>query len=53
MNTKLIYNAATQISLYLDEVTLEEIKKFIETFLGDSWQANPKLWIYICTAIVC
>jgi lantibiotic modifying enzyme len=52
MNTSQIYAALSEISIYLDESILEEIKKFIETFIGDSWQNNPKLCIYISTAVV-
>lgn len=25
----------------------------METFLGETWQSNPRLHIYACTAIVC
>jgi hypothetical protein len=53
MNTTLISNTISEISLYLDPITLEEIRIFIETFLGNSWEINPKLYIYVCTAIVC
>ena len=53
MNTNLIHNTIGENSLYLDPTTLEEIRRFIETFVGDAWQVNPKLCIFACTAIVC
>lgn len=53
MNANLIYSTMGEISLYLDPTTLDEIKKFIDTFIGDAWQVNPKLCIYVCAAIVC
>lgn len=52
MNTTFIYSTLSEISIYLDEPTLEEIKKFIDTFIGDSWQINQRLFIYVSTAVV-